>query len=66
MTSQRSAVSMQFSRKAEVVLVGMVCLFEPSRDRFGQRFRERIFEKKKLSGMINTKHRIIRQSKVDF
>lgn len=37
---------MRFSRKAEVVLVGTVCLFEPSRDRFGRRFRERIFENK--------------------
>lgn len=37
---------MRFSRKAEVVLVGTVCLFEPSRDRFGRQFRERIFENK--------------------
>jgi len=46
MTSQQSVVSMRFSRKAEAVLVGMVCLFEPSRDSFGQRFRERTFENK--------------------
>jgi len=50
MTSRRLAVSTRFSRKAETVLVGMACLFEPSRDRFGQRFRGKIFKNKGIKG----------------